>query len=65
MFSLVFRAVRYLAMYETEAKTKSFGFCTFYDLAMVESILLRCQNIMLSAPMELGLDSLHGHCEGR
>lgn len=65
MFSLVFRALRYLAMYETEAKAHSFGFCSFYDLAMVESILLRCQNVMLSAPMELGLDSLHGHCEGR
>lgn len=65
MFSLVFRALRYLAMYETEAKAHSLGFCSFYDLAMVESILLRGQNVMLSAPMELGLDSLNGHCEGR
>lgn len=39
--------------------------CSFYDFAMVESILLRCQNVMLSAPVELELDSLHGHCEGR
>lgn len=65
MFSLVFRALRYLAMCKTEAKAHSFGFCSFYDLAMVESVLLRCQNVMLSAPMELGLDSPHGHCEGR
>lgn len=65
MFSLVFRALRYLAMYKLEAKAHFFGFWSFCDLAMVESILFRCQNVMLSAPMELGLDSLHGHCEGR
>jgi len=64
MFSLVFRALRYLAIYKTEAKARFFGFWSFYDLAMVESILFRCQNVMLSAPMELGVDSLHGHCEG-
>lgn len=65
MFSLVFRALRYLAMYEIEAKPHVFGFWSFYDLAVVESILFRCQNVMLGAPVELGLDSLHGHCEGR
>lgn len=65
MFSHVFRAHRYLAMYKIEAKAHFFDFWSFYDLAMVESILFRCQNVMLSAPMELGLDSPHGHCEGR
>ena len=65
MFSLVFRALRYLVMYKIEAKAHLFDFWSFCDLAMVESILFRCQNVMLSAPMELGLDSLHGHCEGR
>lgn len=65
MFSLVFKALRYLAMYEIEAKPHFFGFWSFYDLAVVESILFRWQNVMLGAPVELALDSLHGHCEGR
>lgn len=65
MFSLSFRALRYFAMYKLEAKALFFGFWSFCGSAVVESILFRCQNIMLSAPMELGLDSLHGHQEGR
>lgn len=65
MFSLVFRALRYLAMYKMEAKAHFFVFGSFCGLAMEESILFRCQNILPGAPMELGLDSLHGHCEGR
>lgn len=65
MFSLVFRARRHLVMCRIEAKPHFFGFWSFYDLAIAESTLLRCQNVMPSAPMELGLDSLHGQREGR